>query len=93
MYLLSCFKISKRFSSTLGTISSKATLTTYHQQTTSHDRERLVKEEVTVQFKSKLTNGTVNEIIDMKCIAKWPRGKLRGIKIIHAFLLLLLVHI
>ena len=67
----------------MGTISSKATLITHHQQTTFHDKERLVKE--TVQVKT-YTNGTADVTIDMKCIAQWPLAQLRGINIISAFL-------
>ena len=59
-----------------------------NEQTISHGKERLDKEE---QYISKVPNGTADETIDMKCIAKWPLGQLRGIKVIHALLLLLAV--
>ena len=67
--VLSYFKIRKRFFSTLGTISSKATLITYHQQTTFHDKDRLVKGEVTTYTNEMFnTNGRADETINMKCI-------------------------
>ena len=51
---------------------SKATLITYHQQITSHDKGILVKEEITVQ--SNLKNGTVFKTTEMKCNAQWLLG-------------------
>ena len=59
--------IGRGFLSTLGTISSKATLITYHQQTTFHDRRASNVKEETIYIYSQnqnLQNGTADETSD-----------------------------